>query len=552
MKFFLLFSSLLFCIHSLFSQVSGEYVVTFKDKKNNDFSLDKPTEFLSERAINRRQKQGISLDETDLPVSRTYLEDLMAVPTVQILSVSKWFNDVVISLEDTTLIAKLTLKNYISGMKKLPGSSAKSAHNVEKVLDTTSEDYDGMYNSGDYGPAWRQISMLNADYLHSRGYMGEGMRIAVVDAGFSWVWSSKQFEHLYKSAAVVDVFDFVDKDKEVYESSIHGNYVLSTMASYTPGKMIGTAPFAEYILLRSEDGLKEYLREEYYWTEAAEFADSAGADIINTSLGYSLFDDSLQNHSWSDLDGETSRISISSSIAYGKGMLLFNSAGNSGANSWQKISVPADVENVISVAAVDSSARIADFSSRGPTADGRIKPDLAAMGQGVYIGTTDGNAAKSNGTSFSSPVLAGAAACLWQANPDKTREDIRKALVESASMFEKPDTSYGYGIPDMLAADFLLKGGVKQNKTGNESVSYFPNPCTDYLYIILRTEDDEMVEIEIVNNMGQQVGKYSKTVFGGSTSYICLKNEVSRLQSGLYIVKLKSENLNTEFRIVRE
>ena len=482
------------CAASL-AQSSHHYLVTFTDKDGGNYSLDRPLEFLSQRSIDRRSVQGIELSQADLPISSAYMLEISKLSSVQILSSSKWFNDVLVSVADTSVIAKLGSESYIKSVEALPGLHGKRGGQSSKLLDTTYYRASQPAEDQGYGSAYWQAAMLNCHYLHARGFRGSGKRIALIDAGFSWAWSSVHFKEMYSGGRMIDSYDFIARKKDVYEHSIHGTYVLSTMAANTPDSMSGTAPGAEYILLRSEDGDSEYLLEEYYWTQAAEFADSAGADIINTSLGYSLFDDSLENHSYADMDGKSTRISRSAEAAFSKGILLFNSAGHSGNNSWGKITAPSDAVSVIAVGAVDSSLTCADFSSRGPSSDGRVKPDVMAMGKSACIGIIDGSTAFSNGTSFASPIMAGAAACLWQANPGKNWKEVRDAILRSASRYHHPDSNYGFGIPDMILADDLLRSVTKRNTSGTNSLSYFPNPCKNELYLVFRVDDDQEVEI---------------------------------------------------------
>lgn len=533
------------------SQSIGQYKIEFRDKKQTAFSIDHPENFLSERALERRINQGISIDSSDLPINPDYLKEISKITSIEILSVSKWFNDIVVEINDTSILSKLKDLEFVREVRRLPGIFAKSVKEKKKKFDFEEIQMTNSGYNSEYGSAYRQISMLNADYLHMKGYKGENMRIAVIDAGFTNVWFSPHFTHLHADGRIISVYNFVDKNDSVYDHSTHGNRVLSTMASYIPNIMMGTAPKAEYILLRSEDGDDEYLLEEYFWTEAAEYADSAGSDLINSSLGYSTFDDSLQNHTYEEMDGKSTRVSKSATMAAKKGILVFNSAGNSGNNSWQKITAPGDVQNILTIGAVDSSAMLADFSSRGPTADGRIKPDVAAMGKLATIGLDDGTVALSNGTSFSSPIMAGAAACLWQANPGKSYIEIAGAIVRSADRFNFPDTNYGYGIPDFYLADAILKGNLSGREFGESSLKYFPNPFSNEFTLAMRLSSTQYAEIEIYNSFGQSVGKYTFKVEGNKTSIVYLDSELAGLQAGMYILKVATNDFSKEVRIVK-
>lgn len=533
------------------SQSIGQYQIEFRDKKQSEYSLNQPEKYLSERALDRRNKQRISIDSSDLPINPDYLKEISKITSVRILSESKWFNDVVVEINDTSILSKLKDLVMIKKVRRLPGSFVKSAEEKKKKFDFEEIQTTSSESQSEYGSAYRQTSMLNADYLHMKGYRGENMRIAVIDAGFTNVWFSPHFTHLYADGRIISVYNFVDRNDSVYDHSTHGNRVLSTMASYIPNVMTGTAPKAEYILLRSEDGADEYLLEEYLWTEAAEYADSAGSDLINSSLGYSTFDDSTQNHSFEDMNGVTTRISRSAVLAAKKGILVFNSAGNSGNNSWQKITAPGDARDILTIGAVDSMAMLANFSSRGPTADGRIKPDVAAMGKLATIGLDDGTVALSNGTSFSSPIMAGAGACLWQANPNKSAKEIAAAIIKSADRYNFPDTNYGYGIPDFYLADAILKGMSNGREWGENSLQYFPNPFSIEFTIAMRLKTTQYAEIEIYNSFGQSVGKYTFKVEGSKTSIIYLDSELAGLQAGMYILKVATNDFSKEVRVVK-
>jgi hypothetical protein len=325
---------------------------------------------------------------------------------------------------------------------------------------------------------------------------------------------------------------------------------LTTLAANEPNKMVGTAPEASYLLLRSEDGAREYLLEEYFWVEAAEYADSAGVDVINTSLGYTEFDDSLQNHTRADLDGLTTRITRGSNTASQKGMLLFNSAGNSGSNSWQKISAPADGIYLITVGAVDSVGKIANFSSRGPSADGRIKPDLCAQGNLVVVGNADGTVRASNGTSFSSPVLAGVGACLWQSNSTRNWVEVKRALIASADRALNPDTNYGYGIPNAIIADALLKGR-ELNASNGPWLSFGPNPFSNRLICTYKSEEKVLAEVKFTDLNGRLVTASQHILEKGNVSYLLLeRNDVPTID-GMYILELKVNGNTSTYKVIR-
>ena len=328
--------------------------------------------------------------------------------------------------------------------------------------------------------------MLKGDVLHNRNLKGEGKVIAVLDAGFSKANEMDAFKKLFDEDRILGSWDFVAQEESVFEDHSHGMMVLSTMGAENNGQIIGTSPNASFWLLRSEDGDTENLIEEYNWLCAAEFADSVGADIINSSLGYTTFDDVNQNHTYSDMDGRTAPVSIAANLASRKGMIVVNSAGNSGSSSWHYIGAPADADSILSVGAVDENRDFAWFSSYGPSIDGRIKPTVVAQGRNTIVATSDNGTLAGNGTSFSSPVIAGMTACLWQAHPNRTNIEIINAIILSANLHDNPNDSLGYGLPNYDLADQLLTFPKEQNLNGLISVS--PNPITTKSALIINME----------------------------------------------------------------
>ena len=425
---------------TLFAQDGAfRYFVSFKNKANTTFSLNTPEEFLSQKTINKRQLFAIPIDSTDLPVNIEYVTALQYAG-VTIENKLKWFNGVVVSTFDNLLVESLNYQ-FIDTI-----ISFGSWQNSKIVGEKWNVNYDVL----DYGDAYNQLEMLGGNKLHEKGFAGEGMTIAVIDAGFYKVDELEVFADIQNQ--ILATYDFVDGNTNVFDDHTHGMMVLSTMGAKKSGKMIGAAPDADYILLRTEDVFSENLIEEYMWVCAAEFADSSGADIINSSLGYTTFDDTLQNHRYAEMDGKTTPISIGAGIACIKGIIVVNSAGNSGSSSWHFIGAPADNFDVLSVGAVDENEEFASFSSYGPNADGAVKPNVVAQGKNTVIISSSDTVRTGNGTSFSSPITAGMVACLWGANPDKSIIEIKDAIYKSADRYLLPDTQFGYGIPDYFEA----------------------------------------------------------------------------------------------------
>ena len=435
-----MFPSILFAQDGAF-----RYFVSFKDKANTTFSLNTPEEFLSQKTINKRQLFAIPIDSTDLPVNIEYVTALQYAG-ITIENKLKWFNGVVVSTYDSLLVESLNYQfiDTIIGFGSWQNSK------------TVGKKWNANYDVLDYGDAYNQLEMLGGNKLHEKGFSGEGMTIAVIDAGFYKVDELAVFSDLQNQ--ILSTYDFVDGNSNVYDDHTHGMMVLSTMGG--KGEMTGTAPEANYILLRTEDVFSENLIEEYMWVCAAEYADSAGADIINSSLGYTTFDDALQNHTYEDMDGETAPISIGAGIACSKGIIVVNSAGNSGSSSWHFIGAPADNFDVLSVGAVDENEEIASFSSYGPNADGALKPNVVAQGKNTVIISSSDTVRTGNGTSFSSPITAGMVACIWGAQPNQTPAAVKGAIYKSADRYLNPDDQFGYGIPNYYNAYQLLNSSI--------------------------------------------------------------------------------------------
>lgn len=422
-----------------------KYRISLRDKANTIYSLDHPEAFLSEKAIARRIKQGIRIDSTDLPVSQHYVDNI-AAQGVDIVTRGKWDNFVTVSCNDTTLIDKIAQLPFVTAVEKVwiaPQDSNSKVAPKRDLLVNKPKKFDDVYGGG-----MQQIELNNGIKLHNEGFRGQGMTIAVIDAGYHNVDKIAAMRNIN----VVGVKDFVNSKADIYAEENHGTGVFSCMAMNTPHVMIGTAPEASYWLLRSEDGYSEHLVEQDYWAAAVEFADSVGVDLINTSLGYYTFDDPSKNYQLRHLDGNYALISRQASKVADKGMVLVCSAGNSGAGSWKKITPPGDADNVLTVGAINKKGSLAPFSSIGNTADGRIKPDVVAQGFETLLMGTDGNLRKANGTSFASPVMCGLVACLWQALPGLTAKQVIDVVRQSGDRALFPDNIYGYGVPDVWKA----------------------------------------------------------------------------------------------------
>ena len=433
--------------------------VSLTDKQGTPYTLDHPNRFLSHRAVERRKRQGLSVDSTDLPVSPRYLK-LLAQEGVKLLGQSKWQNTVLLRVQDTTLMTSVKQLPFVRSCRLVWLSPDSVCYEERSKYHEQFEAHDSV--AGEiYGAAAQQILSLHGDRLHRAGLLGQKMMIVVLDGGFK---NADRIPELQK----IDIRgwrDFVDPEEpRLFSDTDHGTRVLSAMAVYHPYFFIGTAPKACYWLLRSEDQQTEQEVEEDYWTMAAEFADSVGCDVINSSLGYNEYDHQWMGYQLWQLDGRTAFVTRTASMLAGKGIILVNSAGNSGMGPWKKIGVPADADDILTVGAVNDmdTHRIAPFSSVGPTQDGRVKPDVVAIGAPARVVDGRGIITSSMGTSFSSPIVCGLVACLWQGLPHKTACDIIEMVRQSCDNYHHPDNIYGYGMPDFWQA--YMKGSVMSDK----------------------------------------------------------------------------------------
>ena len=553
---FFLLAFLSLSINNSFAQISpGHYLINLSDKKDSPYSLEKPEAFLSKKAILRRQKYHIAYSENDLPVNPSYIDSLKSLG-LKVVNVSKWFNSLTVYSTDTLLIDTLHKISFVKSVginkrtkiiKANDQTKPNTGIKTEEINETDSADY---YF---YGDAFRQIEMLHGNLLHKEGYRGEGMFIAVIDAGFYKVNELPAFDSIRANNQIVGVYDFVDRDTVVYDASSHGMQVLSTMAANMPGLMVGTAPKAKYLLLRTEQTASEYIIEEHNWVVAAEYADSLGVDMITTSLGYNNFNDTTQSHTYRDMDGNTAMITIAADLAASKGILVVSSAGNEGFSAWKYIAAPADADSILSVGAVTPDENIAYFSSLGPTYDRRIKPDVCAMGMPAVVSDSNGNVSASSGTSFSGPIMAGMVACLWQAHPELNNMQIIDAVKRSADRYSQPDTIYGYGIPDFYAAHTYLNTSGSIDESIENLLHIFPNPFKEYFNVEFWARNIDLPynsKIELYNLQGKKV--FESPTNSRLNNYSVTKvDEAENLSRGIYIVRLTANDIVLQKKILK-
>lgn len=544
MKGLITFLLLFFCG---FSQAQyTKYLFEFTDKKGSEYSLSNPIEFLSQESIDRKKRYNIKIDSTDLPVSSVYLDSIKKAGIVEIINTSKWLNQVLISTTDEAAVVKITQFPFVK--KRVPLSNRQSKVRTDKVYEnvqsiSSSEDvFETAENTINYGNTSTQVKIHEGEFLHDKGYQGKGMKIAVFDGGFLRYQTNIAFDSIRRNGQIKMTWDFVARNNSVNEDNFHGAYCLSIMAANMPGTYVGTAPQASYYLFRTEDVGSEYPIEEQYWVAAAEMADSLGVDMISSSLGYSTFDDPSLDHNYESLNGKTTLITRAATIASQKGILVMTSAGNEGASDWKYIAAPADAEGVLSVGAVNINKQIADFSSYGPTYDGRIKPEIASVGWNTFLISSLGRVIRSNGTSYSTPNVAGLIACLWQAFPEFSSKEIIDVVKKSSDRYSTPDMRTGYGIPNMRIAYEMLTKQREINKTKlllkTGRIKVFPIPFRNNFTILYDAQSTGKLETHLFSLEGKWIRSKSFEVIEGEF-YSFTIDDLGSIPSGHYLLKYR-------------
>lgn len=515
--------------------------VYFNAKVNEQYYYQNPLDMLTQRAIDRRTNQNIVLDFKDIPINFSFVNAINKVAGIQLMAKSKWLNAVHVRGSQIA-INSLKQFDFVAGIDFANNSlnnTNKSVSKAQLVSNSRSKQKKEKLAIAASGFA-SQIEMLNGQYLHQQNYNGSGKVIAVLDAGFLGVNQSLAFKRVRDNNQILGGYNFVGRDANYYAHDTHGTNVLSTMAAYTENALIGTAIDASYYLFITEDVASENPVEESLWVEAAEKADSLGVDIINTSLGYTYFDNPTYNINYSQRDGKTAFISKGAEIAFSRGMLIVVSAGNEGGTSDPFIGTPADAASVITVGAVNLNEQKVGFSSIGSTADGRIKPDVMALGQNVIVANAQGEAVYSNGTSFSAPLISGMLACLWQAYPNATNQEIKELLLQSSDRYTSPDNNYGYGIPDFNVA---LANGNDLNKKEIEYFVAVPNPTSDTVSIHF-PPDFTSGTVRFYNVLGQKV--LEKKVMNSEDTF-----SLETFRNGIYFYKIQSDLISKEGKVIK-
>jgi serine protease AprX len=499
-RWFIFFIGLFLFTNQVVEGQVRKYVVYLNNKGGggNPYSLAQPQQFLSQKSIQRRINQNLALDSTDLPVSPSYVQVISNLG-VSVLYRLRWLNALIVECSSSQQDAILNLP-FVEDSRPLNSKQKGSAvkHRSKSGIQAI-----------DYGPSDNQNVMIGIDSMHSWGFHGEGMTIAVMDAGFRNVNGHQAFLPLFQNNRILGVKDFVDRDSDVYLDHWHGAAVLSNIGGYLPGKIVGGAYNANFYLLRTEEDPTENEIECAYWVAGIEYADSVGADIVNSSLGYSTFDNSGLNYTYNTLDGNTAIASRAAAMAAGKGLVVVCSAGNEGNNtSWGGwITSPADARNILTVGSVNNLQVPSGFSGKGPTFDGRIKPDVVAQGGQAVIANvfTNEDITTSNGTSFSAPIVTGLVAGFWQAHPSLTALQVINHIKNSGNRASSPDNTVGWGIPGFVKAHILA--GARPILSYPFDLVVFPNPSDNNQLFIEFLESNAVgpAKIRLVNSKGQIV-----------------------------------------------
>ena len=517
---------LLLIIAFSFQAFSQEHAwIYFNGKENVATYMANPLTMLSQRALNRRTTQSITLDFRDVPISNNYINQINTLNGVEVKAKSKWLNAVhVYGTENAIRQAEnLSFVDYIDFASNNITDRTPKFNKAERIT----------YN---YGGSLNQNEQINVTTLHESDFTGQGIQIAILDNGFGGVATFAGFQRLRDNNQVLGSYNFVGRTNDINTGGTHGNSVLSTIAGYVDGQLIGTAPDAKFYLFVTEDVNSETPLEESLWVEAAERADSLGVDIINTSLGYRDFDESKYNHVYSDFNGSTTFIARGASILASKGIVATIAAGNDG-NGFHYISTPADATNVLTVGAVDENGNMASFSSYGPTADGRIKPDVDAKGANATVLNSIGEVSTGNGTSFASPILCGAVACLWQAFPNKTSYEIMDLIRKSGNHYTNPDDHYGYGIPNFGTIYTTLS--TEDNDM--DLLKIYPNPFTNNIHFTNKIE-----AYSLFNNFGSKV--LNKSFENTGFKDVNLSN----VSSGIYFLQVYYHQKTKTFKLIKK
>jgi len=515
--------------------------VFFADKENVEASLANPITILTQEAIDRKQLHNTPIDVRDVPVNEAYISQIKDATGILVLSKSKWMNCVYVKGSQSNIEELLNLPFVVDveyadkSLNLFPGGPIEDKFAIENETNRV------VYN---YGGAANQIEMLTGDYLHELDYAGEDMIIAVLDAGFPSVLTNPGFADMVNEGRLLGTYDFQARSTNIDGTSTHGTKTSSDIGGFIQDQFVGTAPQASYYFFVTEYTPTETPLEEAHWVEALERSDSLGVDVVNTSLSYKGYDNNNYTHSYEDLDGETTFAARGGNIAFDKGMILVCSSGNSGDSGSPFPGTPADSKGVLTIGAVDSNGNYSSFSSYGPTTDGRIKPDVMAQGSSSAVIDTDGNVDYSSGTSFSSPIMAGVVACLWQSRPEVPNSNIMQIVRESAHLFNNPTDQMGYGIPNFEEAYNALEILGNENDFLLSNFALYPNPVSSRINISF-PQQIQNAQFTVHSILGKEI----LTTQISSTNNVV---DIETLTAGMYIATITSNDKSISFKVIKE
>lgn len=517
-------------------------IVYFTDKEDVEISIANPISIMTQEAIDRKMLQNTPIDARDVPVNENYITQIKNAVGITVYSKSKWMNCVYVrgsqsQIEDLLNLAFVSSVEFFDTSLNFGAGTGRSSNKFAIENEQNRIVYD-------YGAAANQITMLRAEYLHELDFTGNGMIVGVLDAGFPSVNTNPGFANMVNNGRLLGTYDFESRQVNVDGTSTHGTKTSSDIGGFLDGEFVGTAPEASFYLFITEYTPTETPVEEAWWVEALERADSLGVDVINTSLSYRDYDNPIYTYEYEDLDGQTTFAARGANHALDKGMLMVNSAGNGGDSSFPTVGTPADSPGVLTIGAVDAGGNYVSFSSRGPTVDGRIKPDVMAQGQASAVIDTNGQVDFNSGTSFSSPIMAGAVTCLWQARPQTRNTQLMQVIRESAHLYNNPTDQMGYGIPNFEDAyNALVVLGIEDQLREREFALY-PNPASDYISVSF-PEGIYEAKIRIYNVVGKEVLNSSIVSVNNSV-------DISHLVTGMYIASIESNNKTNNFKLIKK
>jgi serine protease AprX len=507
---------------------TNTYIIFLKDKQGTAGRLSNPEDYLSVRSITKKTSSGIAIDSMDLPVSEQYLSALKN-GGAKINFTSKWMNAV-------SITATIAIYNQIISLPFVQNGAA--TFKVANIKNTNSTEF----SLQSINFASNYTDFLGINDMHDLGINGKNILITITDAGFPGVDTLSAFKHLWNNHQIIYVYDVAANDADVYNDDNHGTYMLSVFAASTPNYK-SIVPDADYILLRTEIAATESIYEEYNWLRAAEIADSCGSDIISVSLSYTTFDNTTNSYTYSQMNGHTSIISRAADIAYTKGMLVVCSAGNDGTDYWRYIGTPADARSVLAVGSVDENNIKSDFSSFGPTADGRIKPDLCALGNSITCIKPDGSIFVTGGTSLATPMIAGILAGMKQAFPTFSNDILKNLLLQSCDHYSNPNNSIGHGTP--YFPRLFSFASIYNNAT---DYLIAPNPYQSGQLILKVPYLNEQYTVKIVDNQGRLL---LNNVFTVQLNLIELDEWVEGFGQGIYFISIDSPNSRETLKWVK-